>query len=215
MEYLANILQERFAEPIADTKWLGAFTFKNLLKKADLKGLKVSPVDQGYVYDPLRHQQPVQDPLKDNSFYLKYPEIEPLAKKINKLTDTPILLPEQYRLLFDEIVRAVKETGFYVTGTSEIVSNRCIEKGAPVSKEHVVFVIGNLKSSNYPYERGRESAEKMSKAFAQLVIRLCRSVQFVLKMEEQELVWAWITGSDSLQGSAKEDTEKNQSERLS
>ena len=130
--------------------------------------------------------------------------------KINKLTDTPSLLPEHYRLMFDEIVRSVKETGFYVTGTSDIVSNRCIEKGAPVSKEHVVFVIGNLKSSNYPYERGQESAEKMSRAFAKLVIRLCRSVQFVLKMSEIKLVWKWITGGDIQEVSKTEDTEKNQ-----
>ena len=97
--------------------------------------------------------------------------------------------------MFEEIARAVGESGFYVTGTSDIVSNRCVEKGAPISKEHVAFVISGLKSSNYPYDRARENAEKLSEAFRNRTISLCRSVQFVLKESELELVEKWIAGS--------------------
>jgi hypothetical protein len=209
MEYLASVIDKRFHTYFGEEKWLGAGTFKNLLEGLDLGSLKLASTYTGFVYDPARHQKPLRQPVKNPNFFSKYPDIEPLAKKIHKLTDTPFLLPEHYRLMFEEIARAVKDSGFYVTGTSDIVSNRCVEKGAPISKEHVAFVINGLKISNYPYDRDLESAEKLSEAFCKRTIKLCRSVQFVLKMEEMNMVWAWITFDGSSKGSTTENTQNN------
>jgi hypothetical protein len=206
MEYLASVIQNRFSEHLADSKWLGAGTFKNLLKRLNLGRLRFSSILTGFVYDPVHHKQPM---IMDN-FSKKYPKIAPLAEKIHELTETPMLLPEHYRLLFKEIARAVNESGFHIIETSKIVRDRCVEKEASISRANVGAVLSGLRNSGCLKRSKRETPEELSKAFAKHVIRLCRSVQFVLGLSEMRDAWAWITGSDYSKVSAAEGEENNQ-----
>jgi hypothetical protein len=188
MAYLATVIQDRFSEHLANSKWLGAGTFKNLLKILDLGVLRISSIATGFVYDPGRHKQPL---IMDN-FSAKYPEIAPLAKKIHELTDTPLLLPAHYQLVFQEIARAVNENGFRLSRTSKTVRDRCVEKGAPISRANVDFILIGLMNLGYRIKSEEESAESLSEAFARRTIDVCRSVQLELIKPEVEMVKEWI-----------------------
>jgi hypothetical protein len=203
MAYLAHVIRNRFSDDLADSKWLGAGTFKDLLKSLDLGRLRLSSIATGFVYDPVHHKQLL---IMDN-FSAKYPEIAPLAEKVHELTETPLLLPEHYLLLFKEIARTVNEGGFHIIGTSKTVRDRCVEKEAPISRANVNTVLAGLRNSDCLRQSKNETPEELSKAFAKRVIRLCRSVQFVMKMSELKLVWAWITGKDYSKVSVPENTD--------
>jgi hypothetical protein len=191
MEYLANIIQSQFDGNLSDTKWLGAGSFKNLLKNLDLGELRLSSISPGFVYDPVRHNK---QPLIIDNFSAKYPAIAPLAKKIHELTDIPLLLPEHYRLLFQEIARAVNESGFHLTWTSKTVRDRCVEKGAPISRANVNFILINLRNAGYSIQSKKETAESLSEAFTRSTMNLCHSVQFTLKVSEVKLIKNWLSG---------------------
>jgi hypothetical protein len=192
LEYLANIIQSQFDRNLSDTKWFGAGTFKKLLKNLDLGELRLSSISPGFVYNPVRHHN---QPLIMDHFAAKYPAIAPLAKKIHELTDIPLLLPEHYQLLFNEIARAVNESGFHLTRTSKIVRDRCVEKGAPISRANVYFILLNLRNAGYAIQSKKETAESLSEAFTRRTLDLCLSVQFALKLSEGKLVKKWLSGS--------------------
>jgi hypothetical protein len=192
MAYLAHVIRKRFSDHLADSKWLGAGTFKDLLKALDLGRLRLSSIATGFVYDPVHHKQLL---IMDN-FSAKYPEIAPLAKKIHELTDTPLLAPENYRLLFQEIAREVNESGFSLTRTSKTVRDRCVEKGAPISRANVNFILIGLMNWGYRIKPKEENAETLREAFTLRTISVCRSVQLELDAAEVEMVKKWIAGSE-------------------
>lgn len=132
--------------------------------------------------------------LREQEFARKYPALAPLARKVHQLTDTPYLLPEQYALIFEEIARDVNEAGFQLTRTSKTVRDRCVEKGAPIARAHVNFVLVGLQYSGYHFEQGAESAERIAAAFARNVLTLCHTAQLVLEPQQEQMILDWVSG---------------------
>jgi len=201
---LAQGITQRFgAQNI--TNWLGAGTFKNLLGQLDLGTLQISApnsLSPGYVYDPARHSLPAHDQaaeipeveaVSQDVFQEKYPDLAPLALKIHQLTDTPYLLPEYYGLLLHEIAREVNERGYQMTQTSRTVRDRCIERGAPIARSHVNFILTGFYHAGY--HLGKEKPETVQKLGDVLVDNtevLCRAAQFELGYGEREVVKKWF-----------------------
>ncbi len=202
MAVLAQGVSDRFGEQIAKSNWLGAGTFKNLLMQLDLGDLRLLSTIPGYVYDPSRHETSAAALTNNNStepadgFSAKYPALAPLARKVHKLTDTPYLMPEHYALLFQELARAVNEQGFQLTRTSKTVRDRCVERGAPVARSHVNFVLVGIQYAGHRFgQDSTECAETLAKTFEENTINLCRTAQLKLSSEERAQIHDWLTGS--------------------
>lgn len=213
MAPLAQAVMERFGAHLASTLWLGAGTFKGLLTQLNLGNLVVSPVIPGYVYDPERHRTPGAPPAYDvaapagqehhagseilpavDHFEARHPELAPLARKIHKLTDTPYLMPEHYALLLQELAREINEGGYHLTRVSKTVRDRCVEKGAPVARSHVNFVLIGIGYTGYRFGKDTESPLRLGEALVQNIKNLCRTAQLELTDVEQELVRDWVMG---------------------
>ncbi len=213
MAPLAQAVMERFGAHLASTLWLGAGTFKGLLTQLDLGNLVVSSVIPGYVYDPDRHRAPGAPQEYDvasqtgqehyvgsdilpaaDHFAARHPELAPLARKIHKLTDTPYLMPEHYALLLQELAREINEGGYHLTRVSKTVRDRCVEKGAPVARSHVNFVLIGIGYTGYRFGKDTESALRLGEALVQNIKNLCRTAQLELTDVEQELVREWVLG---------------------
>lgn len=212
---LAQSVHKKFADQDTESNWLGAGTFKNLLQQLDLGSLEVSSEAPGYIYDPVRHTLPangqveevvVKPPVQD-VFLEGYPDLAPLARKIHQLTDMPYLMPEHYALLFREIAREVNERGYQMTRTSRTVRDRCIERGAPIARSHVNFVLTGLSYVGHRIgDNGKpEEPEELARLMVKNTINLCDTAQFELSPEEKELVEKWlvsgIVGEDNSNGS--------------
>lgn len=202
---LAQGISKRF-EGQNMSNWFGAGTFKNLVLQLDLGSLKVSlpnAESPGYVYDPARHGLPSHDQPEEvaaeavshpaDPFIEKYPDMVHLANKIHQITDMPYLLPEHYGLLFGEIAREVNERGYQMAQTSRTVRDRCIERGAPISRSHVNFVLTGLYHAGYQLGvNGPENAENLGAILVENTYSLCRAAQYELSEEEREKVKQWL-----------------------
>jgi hypothetical protein len=134
----------------------------------------------------------VKLPVED-SFSSQYPDLAPVAQKIHRLTDMPYLNPAHYSLLLKEIAREVNEAGYQMTRTSRTVRDRCIERGAPIARSHVNFVLTGLYYMGHRLgARQKESAKLLGEVLVENTYNLCRTAQFELTAEEQDLVRRWL-----------------------
>jgi len=201
---LANEIKSTFAGHLEGSEWFGAGDFKNFLRRLDLGGLKLSPIVPGYLYDPKRGD-PSRMPFsmmgrgkksRRDLFTEKHPHIAQLAWKIHQFTDVPYLMPEHYNLLFQEIAREVNERGYQLTRTSKTVRDRCVEKGAPVSRANVNDILIGLRNAGPRLTRGSVKPEKLAQIIHDRVLSLCKIAQLELKPEEARRVAEWITGRE-------------------
>lgn len=221
MASLAGGVTQHFGGDIRNSGWLGAETFKGLLTQLDLGELKIRTKIPGYVYDPKRHtdqgetqasadavaSSPLPPPA--GAFSVTYPDLAPLAWKINQLTDTPYLLPEHYKIVLQEIAREIDENKNYqLTRTSKIVRDRCVEKGIPLARSHISFILTGLYYSGYPL--GKEIPVDVSKLASKVIentIALCRNAQFQLDDADITRIKAWMmpasTDADTQQGDSE------------
>jgi len=130
---------------------------------------------------------------RETDFSQRYPDLAPLAQKVHQLTDTPYLLPDEFQLIFEEIAREVNEAGFQLTRTSKTVRDRCVEKGAPIARAHVNFVLMGLQYSGYRFEPGEETAGRIAEAFSRNVLTLCRTAQLMLEPQDEQLLQTWFS----------------------
>jgi hypothetical protein len=206
MAVLAQTVLDRFAGYVSSSDWLGEGTFKNLLQTLNLGGLALLPAGPGYLYDPARHeavvpaagigdQEAMVRPQPLDAFSMRHPDLAPLARKINRLTDTPYLLPEHYAVLLRELAREINERGYQITRTSKTVRDRCVEKGAPIARSHVNFLlIGIGHTGHHLGQDLPETAERLGAAVVQNTLSLCRLAQLDITPDEEAQVRRWITG---------------------
>jgi hypothetical protein len=203
MGSLAEVVKETFGEQINGSYWLGFQTFKGLLKQLDLNGLKIHNITPGYVYNPEQHDlhslnvQNLNDDRKnliELEFRERYPEIEPIARQIHHLTDMPYLLPEHYALILGQVARAVNENGFALAQTTRLVRDRCVERGAPVARSHVNFVVIGINYAGYKIGQSEEpeTTEKLGQYLYENALNLCQSAQLALSEEDKRLVHDWL-----------------------
>jgi len=192
MTRAAHAVLDRFGEDLADSRWHGAGTFRDLLAGYGDLGFAVSATRPGYLYDPDLHQTPLE-PHED--LEIGDPEMTSLAHRIHRITDTPYLAPGDYALVFREIAEEVNEEGYFLTRTSKAVRDRCIEEGAPVARTSVNFILRGITSAGYRFgaTAGTDPLE-LASAFVKNVLGLCESAGMPLSDEERQQLTAWIAG---------------------
>lgn len=187
MAKLAQLISQRFPR-MQETNWLGAGSFKVMLETLDLGTLALSSVMPGYVYDPQQHEPP----RNEDTFQEAYPELALLAQKINRLTDTPYLLPEHYAVLLRELAREINENGYQMTRTSKTVRDRCVERGAPIARKHVNFALTGISYAGHRFGEDTETVEQLTEALVRNTINLCRRAQMDLGDHEIAQIHRWI-----------------------
>lgn len=202
MASLAQAVNREFGNQLAHTGWLGAGTFKELLSELALDGLATSFVNPGYVYNPTLHEPPepssrfgVEPAERADQFAANYPALADLAQKVHRLTDTPYLLPEHYALLLRELAREINEHGYQMTRTSKTVRDRCVERGAPIARSHINFVLIGLSYAGHRFDKPDQRAEQMGEILLANTLNLCHAAQMNLSDEETQQIRLWITGA--------------------
>jgi hypothetical protein len=172
--------------------WLGAGKFGTLLNSLDLGELQIAWTVPGYVYDPRRHTPP-EESVAFEEFEHEHPELYGLAHRVHKLTETPGLMPEHYRKIYEAISEEVNENGFSLTTTSKNVRDRCHDMGLPVSRANVNFVLNGVHSSGYDLrDVDRVDPMEVAKNFASHVNDLCQAAQLYLDRDKMNLLIRWL-----------------------
>lgn len=187
---IGDAIRRNFSDDRADD-WFGEGRLKTFLASLALDGLEMSLAIPGYVYDPSKHTLPEKDAI--NPFRDQYPAIYDLAKQVHQLTETPLLPPETYATLFKELAAEVGENGYALTETSRNLRDRCVAKGAQVSRQHVSFVLVGLNRAKYVYKKdGSDKPEDLAKSFAENVYNMCLSAQMEMSEDQRKNFFAWL-----------------------
>jgi hypothetical protein len=192
MARAAQMVISRFGDQVLSTRWAGAGTFRDLLEGRENPGFAISALKPGYVYDPARHQLPV-DGRPDE--LVGDPKLNALAYRVHQLTDTPYLTSGEYARVFRLTAEEVNDHGYFLTRTSKAVRDRCIEEGAPIARASVNFILRGITFGGHRFgQNAAENPMDLGKCFFRNVLSLCDSAGLPLLETEQEILAEWILG---------------------
>lgn len=173
---------------ISSEGWAGAGSFSAFVARHAPDLAWARHPSPGYLYDPGRHS--VEDLPGGGS---SLAALHSVAEQTCRVTGTPRLTREQYGVLFEELAHDVVEQPFSLTETSKSVRDRTADRGTPVSRGAVNFVLqGLIYSGNGP--TSASSAGQLAEAFAENVRVLCRNAQMELDDEDARTLRDWLTG---------------------
>ncbi len=186
----AHAARAAYPEITADG-WAGAGTFSAFVGQFAPELGWVRHPSPGYLYDPQRYSEADLPHAADERPARK---LDPLAEQIGRVTGTPRLTSHQYAVLFEELARNVDNGPFVFSETSKVVRDRSVERGQPVSRAAVNFVLQGLIYSGYGLPSG-STAHTLAEAFANSVRTLCRNAQMELRDKDAAAIQAWFTSA--------------------
>ena len=189
---VAQVLQQ---EQEAGADWFGAGTLRDLIEDLDISPLLFSSHDQGFVYDPDRHDLPEDSAMKED-FRRTDPEMFALALALNRHTDIPLLPPARYAKMFSLLADEISTKGFSHTDTTAALEDRCYDEGLPITGEQAAFVVESVTRGMQPL--GRKDGKNVTpavvaKAFHNRTLEICRGAGLNLNDSERSLLPRWLS----------------------
>ncbi|WP_027857317.1 NYN domain-containing protein [Marinobacterium jannaschii] len=174
--------------------WCGHENFTRFVQSLDLDGLKI---ENGQIYDPQRHPKPspVQSEFEDTRsiFRTMYPTLEPLATKLHEILDTPYLLPDDYRFVFQSIADEVNQNGFNLSRVSKTVRDQCRDNNIVIARQTINFILWGYSSfGHYLGSNGEEKAEILARNFLDITLNFGDRAQINLSQDDIELLAQWF-----------------------
>ncbi|HEX4964428.1 MAG TPA: NYN domain-containing protein [Thermoanaerobaculia bacterium] len=192
MARAAQMVISRFGEQVLSTRWAGAGTFRDLLEGRENPGFAISALKPGYIYDPARHQLPIDGRPEE---LVGDPELNSLAYRVHQLTDTPYLTRGDYARVFRLTAEEVSEHSYFLTRTSKAVRDRCIEEGSPIARASVNFILRGITFGGHRFGQSvPEDPLALAACFFRNVISLCDSAGISLDATEMQTLSDWILG---------------------
>lgn len=192
MARAAQMVISRFGETVLATRWAGAGTFRDLLEGRENPGFAISALKPGYIYDPARHQLPIDGRPEE---LVGDPDLNALAYRVHQLTDTPYLTRGDYARVFRLTAEEVNDHGYFLTRTSKAVRDRCIEEGSPIARASVNFILRGITFGGHRFgQNGSEDPLALGTCFFRNVVSLCDSAGIGLDEPEVEVLADWILG---------------------
>ena len=189
---LAHQVSQNLGQGIRESGWLGSSSFKALLERIELGGLRLSSAIPGYLYDPRRHAIPENGPSTGRSKLAEIPEI---GRQVTKITDLPVFSSRDYAEILREIAKEVRENDYHLTRTSKAVRDRCNGKEIPVARSHSTFILRSIAFAGFDFEK-KEKLEALNLGRALLIntLVLCQRAQLELTQEDIEALEGWLLG---------------------
>ena len=192
MARAAQMVISRFGEQVLATRWAGAGTFRDLLEGRENPGFAISALKPGYIYDPSRHQLPIDGRPEE---LVGDPQLNALAYRVHQLTDTPYLTRGDYARVFRLTAEEVNDHGYFLTRTSKSVRDRCIEEGSPIARASVNFILRGITFGGHRFgQNGSEEPLALGACFFRNVVSLCDTAGISLDDQERETLSDWILG---------------------
>jgi len=151
------------------TNWQGYGKLSAFIESLTFTDLVYSPVNEGCLYNPLRHKTPelfiatpalVDADLKQQ-FDEYYPQLAPLARRLHLENTMPYLLPTHYRFILLSIADYVNDNGFHSYVINSEIKERCEDAGVPASWDDVTNIIRILLRMGHKF--GQDYPEDLHK----------------------------------------------------
>jgi NYN domain len=189
---VAHEVRAKFKTAIDDTDWAQTGSFTNLLRSAHNLDLSVQGGGGGYIYDPTRHEPPVEaEPAPLGALD---ESLRGLAARVAQVTDAPILTSEQYRHVFEALADHLQSHYYAISSTSKAVRDACGEKGDRTSRQSINFILKGIAYRKGFRADAPNDAASLALVYAENVLSLAAAAQPVLSELESELLIHWLTG---------------------
>jgi hypothetical protein len=186
---LAQVLQQ---EHEATQEWFGAGSLRALLGVLNIQPLIFDAAGRGYIVDPKRHERPEGDGTRGD-FRLKHPELYEFALRVHRLTDLPLLGPEQYAALFRILAEEAAGHGVPRALAVRNIEDRCDDEGLPVDGTEIAFILDSLvRGGADPTADPVPDAGRLAEALTADAVELCKLSQLDVGSEEQRLLTQWF-----------------------
>ena len=163
-----------------------------LLEQMDLGTLEISPLNEGHIYDPERHELPAAAAERE-AFRQNFPELFTLALSLHRLTDIPLLKPERWNALLAEVAEECRLNAYSPRSTTKNIRERCLAKGLPLTGRDVAWLLGTLAQGGCRLRERREIPRReLGKALLLGMQALCGSAQLRLDQQETHLLMEWL-----------------------
>ncbi len=193
---VAQMLQQ---EQEAGVDWFGAGSLRELIEALDLSPLTFSPIGQGVIYDPERHEMPEGLAMRE-AFQQTDPELFAFAAKVTRRTPMPLLPPDLYTAFFKMLLDEVTARGFSRIETVAVLEDRCYDDNLPCNPEQVAFIVESVVRGGLvlPKATGGEmpALTAVRKAFFNRMIEVCRGNGLPLDDNERGLLARWLSYSE-------------------
>jgi hypothetical protein len=197
---LAQVLQQEHEEA---RDWFGAGSLRAVLGVLDISPLVYDAAGRGYILDPGRHERPESDAARAD-FRLNHPALCDFALKVHRLTDLPLLSPEQYAILFDILAEETAGPALPRATMARNIEDRCEEEGLPVDGAEIAFILDALvRGGAGPGVTPPPDAGRLARTLTADAAELCKLSQLDIGPHEHELLKQWLqAGKEARQSGA-------------
>jgi hypothetical protein len=189
---IATTIADSFTMIAAD--WNGKGTFRKFLESIDLAPLAVHwDAGGGCIYDPGRHAVAERSRVRQyaDDWSDDY-EILAIVRQIHEVTSVPLLSPNRYRILFEEIVEEVRTNSFDFIESGKRIRDRCRDAGSPIGRADVAFVLRGLLLRGHKFDEKNNAPKDLGRTFANQVRSLCLHEQIILDIPTDAAICCWI-----------------------
>ncbi|PWF49332.1 NYN domain-containing protein [Massilia glaciei] len=190
---LASVLSRH---PGTTAEWFGHGSFRRLIETLDLPNLQMDwRANGGVAYDQRRHTLVTPEAganVEDE--WVDAPATLTLARQIQEVTGVPLLSPARYRTLFGEIADDVTRQGYNFIETVKRVRARCRERGQPISRADITFVVRGIVLRGHRFDEHANTAGDLAQKFSNNVRSLCLREQIILDSATEAAIKHWICG---------------------
>jgi NYN domain len=111
------------------------------------------------------------------------PAFAEFVRYVHRVTEAPLLSQAQYHMLFDLIAQEVAAHGYHFIRTAKAVRDKCLERGHPLSRASVAFVLRGVIFAGHRLSESPEYIDPaaLADAFRQNVENRCRTTCFELE----------------------------------
>ncbi len=182
---VAAAAARKAAPDVAVAGWAGSNGFLGFVRNRIPEMAILSGTDGGWVFDRTRHTPSDIPGAQDDD----------ITTQVCRVTHSPRLTSVQFKTLFEELAADIRSQPFSLTGTSISVRNRTAERGTPVGRGAVNFVLQGLLYSGVNLKEQTPEATELAIATRDNLIYLCRAAQMELSPGNIRDIDIWIVGA--------------------
>jgi len=182
-------------EIIEATQWFGYLNLSALVRALNDEHVVYSPVGTGFVLDPSRHHEPIDEDVVDRVARVA-PDYASLAARLHYEARIPLLAPGEYGVVFQIIVEEIRQNGFAMSQTAKAVRDQAKLSGVQLTRPGVNFILARLYSAGYSFEKTEtahlEAAGILAQRFTAGVVAFCEGIGMKLTTGDQEMIAKWV-----------------------
>jgi tetratricopeptide (TPR) repeat protein len=200
MAQASDALIGEFGLILRESKWFGYGSFRAFI--GTFPDLEVSIARMNgpdLLYDPRRHTVSEFWPAVSPIVAGVSPALKGIGREMSALIDelhrtmkSPRINPQQFSAVLDATTEVVNHHGFDLTPTGKLVRDLCVERGVPIARSAVQWILQCLMRSQILPTTELLDRGDLARSANQSIVRSALGAGLLLTSDDKDLVSAWV-----------------------